>query len=101
MITFSGSEGGSSASDTMAYYYKQSGITAFGITLFAGIDTGKYLDKVPLEYAEKAVRWLKEKGYGKITVDGISKGSEHALLAASKFEDISCVIARVPSYFCQ
>lgn len=55
VITFSGSEGGSAASDTMAYYYRQSGISALGVTLFAGIATGKFLDKVPLEYVENAI----------------------------------------------
>ena len=32
-------------------------------------------------------------------MDGISKGSEYALVAASYFDDITCVVARVPSYF--
>ena len=100
VITFSGSEGGSSASDTMAWYYKQHGISALGITLFSGKETGKYLDRVPLEYVENAILWLKKQGYEKIAVDGISKGSEYALLTASMFpDDITCVIARVPSYF--
>ncbi len=99
VITFSGSEGGSSASDTMAWYYKQNGVSALGVTLFAGEETGEYLDRVPLEYAENAVAWLKAQGYEKIAVDGISKGSEYALLAASMFPEISCVVARVPSYF--
>ena len=99
VITFSGSEGGSRASDTMAWYYKQNGVSALGVTLFAGEETGKYLDRVPLEYAENAIAWLKAQGYEKIAVDGISKGSEYALLAASRFPEISCVVARVPSYF--
>jgi len=99
VITFSGSDGGSTASDTMAWYYKQHGITALGVTLFKGKDTGKNLDRVPLEYVEKAILWLKDQGYEKIAVDGVSKGSEYALLAAATFEDISCVVARVPSYF--
>jgi len=99
VITFSGSEGGSSASDTMAWYYKQNGVSALGVTLFAGEETGEYLDRVPLEYAENAIAWLKAQGYEKIAVDGISKGSEYALLAASRFPEISCVVARVPSYF--
>ena len=99
VITFSGSEGGSRASDTMAWYYKQNGVSALGVTLFAGEETGKYLDRVPLEYAENAIAWLKVQGYEKIAVDGISKGSEYALLAASRFPEISCVVARVPSYF--
>lgn len=72
---------------------------ALGVTLFAGKETGENLDRVPLEYVENAIAWLKEQGFEKIAVDGISKGSEYALLAASRFDDISCVIARVPSYF--
>ena len=52
-----------------------------------------------MEYAENAIRWLQGQGYQKIAVDGISKGSEYALLAASRFPEISCVVARVPSYF--
>lgn len=99
VITFSGSEGGSKASDTMAWYYQQHGISALGVILFAGKETGENLDRVPLEYVENAIAWLKEQGFEKIAVDGISKGSEYALLAASRFDDISCVIARVPSYF--
>lgn len=99
VITFSGSEGGSGASDTMAWYYQQQGISALGVTLFAGKETGENLDRVPLEYVESAIAWLKEQGFEKIAVDGISKGSEYALLAASRFDGISCVIARVPSYF--
>ena len=99
VVTFSGSEGGSSASDTMAWYYKQNGLSALGVTLFAGEETGENLDRVPLEYAENAIAWLKAQGFEKIAVDGISKGSEYALLAASRFPEISCVVARVPSYF--
>ena len=48
---------------------------------------------------DRLISLLKEQGFEKIAVDGISKGSEYALLAASRFDDISCVIARVPSYF--
>ena len=99
VITFSGSDGGSTASDAMAWTYRQHGISALGVTLFAGKDTGKNLDLVPLEYVENAIAWLKGQGYERIAVDGISKGSEYALLAAATFEDIGCVVARVPSYF--
>ncbi len=97
VITFSGSEGGSRASDTMAWYYKQNGISALGVTLFAGEETGKNLDRVPLEYVENAIAWLKEQGYEKIAVDGISKGSEYTRRAASRFPETSCGVARVPS----
>ena len=99
VITFSGSDGGASGSDALAWYYKQHGISALGVTLFAGQEIGKNLDRVPLEYVENAIAWLKAQGYERIAVDGLSKGSEYALLAASRFEDITCVVARVPSYF--
>ena len=48
---------------------------------------------------EAAIRWLKQQGYQKIGIDGTSKGSEMALIAASMFSDISSVIVRVPSHF--
>lgn len=35
----------------------------------------------------------------RLGIDGTSKGSEIALLAAAMFSDLSCVIARVPSHF--
>lgn len=58
----------------MAWYYQQHGISALGVTLFAGKETGENLDRVPLEYVENAIAWLKEQGFEKIAVDGISKG---------------------------
>ena len=54
---------------------------------------------MPVEYVENAIAWLKKQGYERIGVDGMSKGSEMALVAASMFPVLSCVIARVPSYF--
>lgn len=62
-------------------------------------ETPKDLDRIPVEYVESAVQWLKAQGYMKIGIDGTSKGSEMALVAASTFTEISCVIVRVPSHF--
>ena len=70
VITFSGSEGGSNASDTMAWDYKQHGISALGVTLFSGKETGENLDRVPLEYVENAIAWLKEQGFEKLPLMG-------------------------------
>lgn len=61
--------------------------------------TNKSLSKVPIEYTERAIEWLKKLGYRKIVVDGFSKGSEYALYASTVIPDITGVIARVPSYF--
>jgi dienelactone hydrolase len=54
---------------------------------------------VPVEFVEKAIVWLKKQGYQQVGIDGTSKGSEMALVAASLFSDLSCVIVRVPSHF--
>ena len=69
------------------------------LALFGTKGTQPFLDKVPVEYVENAIKWLKGQGYEKIGVDGMSKGSEIALVAASMFPDLSCVIVRVPSSF--
>jgi rhamnose utilization protein RhaD (predicted bifunctional aldolase and dehydrogenase) len=95
----SGSDGGMTVAKAIAEFYQANGMAALAIGLFKTQQTGKYLDRVPLEYIERAIRWLKAGGYEKIGVDAISKGTEYALIAAEKFHDISCVIVRTPSHF--
>lgn len=72
---------------------------ALALALFRTRQTQKDLSCVPVEYVENSISWLKDQGYQKIGIDGTSKGNEIALVAASMFPDISCVIARVPSHF--
>ena len=50
----------------------------------------------PVEYAEKAVQILKEAGYQKIGMYGISAGAKFAITAASLIPDVSLVIAGSP-----
>lgn len=99
MIVMSGSNGGMGITRKEALFYHKNGIPALALALFKTRQTGKFLDRVPVDYVENAIKWLKEQGYQSIGIDGMSKGSEMALLAASMFSEISCVIARVPSYF--
>ena len=99
VIVMSGSNGGMRLTRTEAEFYHRNGVPALALGLFKTKQTQKDLDRVPVEYVERAVKWLKNQGYQKIAIDGTSKGSEMALIAASMFSDISCVIARVPSYF--
>jgi len=56
------------------------------------------LIRVPVDPFEKAVGWLKEQGYERIYVYGISKGGELALLAASLIPGISGVVAISPMH---
>ena len=99
VIVISGSNGGMRLTENEAQFYNKNGIPALALALFKTKQTQKDLDRVPIEYVERAVKWLKKHGYQKIGIDGMSKGSELALIAASMFTDITCVIARVPSYF--
>lgn len=51
-------------------------------SLFKTKHTGKVLNMVPVEKVGSAIRWLNEKGYQKIGMDGTSKGTEYTLAAA-------------------
>lgn len=99
VIVMSGSNGGMNLTKQCAEFYNRNGIPALALALFATKGTNPFLDRVPVEYVENAIKWLHKQGYLKIGIDGMSKGSEIALIAASMFSDISCVIARVPSHF--
>ena len=99
VIVISGSNGGMRLTEKETQFYHKNGIPALALALFKTKQTQKNLDRVPIEYVERAVNWLKKLDYRKIGIDGLSKGSELALIAGSMFPDISCVIARVPSYF--
>jgi len=99
MLVISGSNGGMRLTRQCAEFYHRNGIPALALAIFGTRGTQAFLDRVPLEYVENAIKWLYEQGYEKIGVDGMSKGSEIALVAASLFSELSCVIVRVPSYF--
>lgn len=99
VIVMSGSNGGMRLTKQCAMFYHRNGIPALALALFGTKGTQPFLDRVPVEFVENAIKWLKDLGYKKIGIDGMSKGSEMALIASSMFEDLSCVIVRVPSYF--
>jgi dienelactone hydrolase len=99
LILLGGSEGG------LPNYYDTEKLTGLGYSClvlgyFRTKGTPARLEMIPLEYFEKAITDLKsrpELKNKKIVVWGGSKGGELALLLASKFKEISGVIAAVPS----
>ena len=99
LIVMSGSDGGMTLTKQESEFYHKNGIPALALALFKTKQTPKELSCVPVEFVEKAIGWLKKQGYKQIGIDGTSKGSEMALVAASLFSDLSCVIVRVPSHF--
>ena len=99
MIVMSGSNGGLTLTKQEAEFYQRHGMPPLALALFRTKKTPKELSRVPVEYVERAIDWLKAQGYARIGIDGTSKGSEMALVAASMFPALSCVIVRVPSHF--
>ena len=99
LIVMSGSNGGIKLTRHAARFYHENGFPALALALVRTRQTPKDLSCVPVEYVENAIAWLQKQGFERIGVDGMSKGSEMALVAASMFPALSCVIARVPSYF--
>lgn len=99
IIVVSGSNGGLTMTKQCAEFYAENGIPSLALALFKIKETSKYLSCIPIEYVELAIKYLKNMGYKNIGIDGMSKGSELALLSATMFKDLTCIIARVPSYF--
>lgn len=70
-------------------------VLVLGFYMWEGLP--KELVSIPVDYVEKAVRWLKEeKGIKGIAMTSASTGAGYTLLAASLIKDISCVIPIVP-----
>lgn len=76
-------------------------VLVLGFYLWKGL--GKDLVKIPVDYVEKAVLWLKnEKHISRIAMTGASTGAGYTLLAASLIPEISCAIPIVPwDYVCE
>ena len=70
-------------------------VLVLGFYMWEGLP--QELVSIPVDYVEKAVRWLQEeKGIKGIAMTSASTGAGYTLLAASLIKDISCVIPIVP-----
>ncbi|KAL6600888.1 acyl-CoA thioester hydrolase C terminal-domain-containing protein [Neocallimastix sp. 'constans'] len=100
IIICSGSDGDFESSKKCSKYLSEQGINTLALGYFNIPDGPKNLNKVPIEFIEKAANYLKSIGYEKIGLWGISMGSIYVLLSACYFPDlISLVIAASPCYF--
>ena len=70
MIVVSGSNGGMKLTKQFAQVYVRSGVPALAVAFFGTKQTPKNLDRVPLEYIENAVRWLKSQAYSTVNKSG-------------------------------
>jgi dienelactone hydrolase len=100
VLVFGGSEGGLSAAPT-AELLASRGFPALALAYFGEPGLPAALDRIPLEYFAAAARWLgRQPGTDaqRLTVWGVSRGSEAALLLAADFPAlVHAVIAGSPS----
>lgn len=81
----------------MSRFIREAGynVLVLGFYMWKGLP--KDLVSIPVDYAERAAKWLKEKkGISKIAMTGTSTGAGYTLLSASLIPEISCVIPVVP-----
>ena len=101
LIMVNGSDGEFALTKLFARKYIQSGLTVLALAYWNEPGLLDAFRRVPLEIAAKAALWLKEKGYTKIGMWGVSKGSEYTLLCASYFPELlSCAVAVSPTCVC-
>ncbi|GFP75433.1 acyl-CoA thioester hydrolase/BAAT C-terminal domain-containing protein [Clostridium fungisolvens] len=97
MIVVSGSDGGIKWANEIASVYSAHGISSLAVAYWKTKYTSKTLAIIPIEIIQSAVLWLKNNGYSKVGMYGISKGAELALTSASLIPEIEFVIAVSPS----
>jgi len=100
LILCTGSDGDFNMVRTLSKGLSNNGITVLGLGYFKVKGTPSTLNQVPIEYIEKAGKYLKSEGFNKIGMWGFSAGSVYSLLGGVYFPDlISLVIASSPSNF--
>jgi dienelactone hydrolase len=98
VIVLSGSGGGFDIDK--AAVLSRHGFATFALAYFGIAPLPSWLNRVPLEYFERAMDWLRsqsEVDAERIGTLGVSRGSELALLLASTFPTIRTVVAYAPS----
>lgn len=97
IISVGGASCDEKTSIAMSGFLRKAGynVLVLGFYLWKGLS--KNLASIPVDYVEKAVKWLKEtQGIEKIAMTGASTGAGYTLLCASLIPDITCVIPVVP-----
>jgi uncharacterized protein len=100
LIVLGGSEGGIQAASGVGAGFSKHGYAVLALAYFMDDGLPQTLENIPLEYFDVAVDWLKSQpgiDPDAIGVVGGSRGSEAALLLASRRPDIRAVAAFAPS----
>lgn len=97
LILLGGSDGSFALTCLVAELYAKQGIHIMATAYWNMEGLPMSLYQIPLEYIGNVAEYLKDRGFEKVGVWGISKGAELALTAGSYLpEKLSCVIAASP-----
>jgi dienelactone hydrolase len=99
VIVLGGSDGGNLWAFAAALLAAH-GMVALSLPYFAFEDLPTDLVEIPLEYFGEAIDWLRarpEVGAARVSVLGMSRGGEAALLLGATFPEVAAVVALVPS----
>ncbi|MCR4696758.1 MAG: hypothetical protein K5654_05545 [Lachnospiraceae bacterium] len=81
----------------MSKFLRNAGFNVLVLGFYMWEGLSDELVSIPIDYAEKAVRWLKEeKGIKGVAMTAVSTGAGYTLVSASLIPDIGCVIPVVP-----
>lgn len=101
VILWGGSEGALGQSPQLAALFASHGIPALAIAYFDEAGLPCALNNIPLEYFEKAIRWLRSQPQvnpRRVWIQSASRGSEAALLVATNWPTlVHGVIVAAPS----
>ncbi|MDB5691010.1 MAG: hydrolase of the alpha/beta superfamily [Alphaproteobacteria bacterium] len=100
LLVLGGSEGGISYARQLGRRLAAHGYGTLCLAYFKAEGLPRILEEIPLEYFQRAIQWLGDHpriDSSRIGVFGPSKGAEAALLIASHFESLACVVAAAPS----
>ena len=100
LLILGGGDGDYDWTTEVAERFALEGITTFALCYFRAEGLPYSLEMVDVNYVKKACEWLKDEGYEKIGVWGISMGAQYALLSAVTYPELlSAVILASPISF--
>lgn len=100
IIVLGGSEGGIGSCSQFAALFASHGYPSLALAYFQCNDLPDNLRQIPIEYVQRAIRWLQQQTMvhpDQIALFGRSKGAELALVTASLVQQVRAVIASSPS----
>jgi acetyl esterase/lipase len=107
IIVLGGSEGGSWVARDRSPRFASRGFAVLGLPYYSPGSEPREIPQLPAAFADipvdrlnQAFKWLQQRpevDASRVALVGISKGAEFALLAASRFEWITSVVAIVPT----